>query len=45
MALAARLRLPAIYPYGFFAREGGPLSGSSVQGYLADLARLSKGVA
>ena len=26
MALAARLRLPAIYPYGFFAREGGLLS-------------------
>jgi putative ABC transport system substrate-binding protein len=26
MALAARRRLPAIYPYGFFAREGGLLS-------------------
>jgi putative ABC transport system substrate-binding protein len=26
MALAARHRLPAIYPYGFFAREGGLLS-------------------
>jgi putative ABC transport system substrate-binding protein len=26
MALAARYRLPAIYPYGFFAREGGLLS-------------------
>jgi putative ABC transport system substrate-binding protein len=26
MALAARGRLPAIYPYGFFAREGGLLS-------------------
>jgi putative ABC transport system substrate-binding protein len=25
MALAARHRLPAIYPYGFFAREGGLL--------------------
>jgi ABC-type uncharacterized transport system substrate-binding protein len=26
MALAAHRRLPAIYPYGFFAREGGLLS-------------------
>jgi putative tryptophan/tyrosine transport system substrate-binding protein len=26
MSLAARHRLPAIYPYGFFAREGGLLS-------------------
>jgi putative tryptophan/tyrosine transport system substrate-binding protein len=26
MALAARYRLPAIYPYGFFAREGGLIS-------------------
>jgi putative ABC transport system substrate-binding protein len=26
MAVAARRRLPAIYPYGFFAREGGLLS-------------------
>ena len=26
MAMAARHRLPAIYPYGFFAREGGLLS-------------------
>jgi putative ABC transport system substrate-binding protein len=26
IALAARHRLPAIYPYGFFAREGGLLS-------------------
>ena len=26
MALAARPRLPAIYPYGFFAREGGLIS-------------------
>ncbi len=26
MAMAARHRLPAIYPYGFFAREGGVLS-------------------
>jgi putative ABC transport system substrate-binding protein len=26
MAAAARSRLPAIYPYGFFAREGGLLS-------------------
>src|SRR5262245_7625498 len=26
MAQAARHRLPAIYPYGFFAREGGPMS-------------------
>jgi putative ABC transport system substrate-binding protein len=26
MARAARHRLPAIYPYGFFAREGGLLS-------------------
>jgi ABC-type uncharacterized transport system substrate-binding protein len=26
MALAARYRLPAIYPYGFFAREGGLMS-------------------
>jgi ABC-type uncharacterized transport system substrate-binding protein len=26
MALAASLRLPAIYPYGFFAREGGLIS-------------------
>jgi putative tryptophan/tyrosine transport system substrate-binding protein len=26
MALAARRSLPAIYPYGFFAREGGLLS-------------------
>jgi len=26
MAAAARRRLPAIYPYGFFAREGGLLS-------------------
>jgi putative ABC transport system substrate-binding protein len=26
MALAARRRLPAIYPYGFFAREGGLVS-------------------
>jgi putative tryptophan/tyrosine transport system substrate-binding protein len=26
MAMAARHRLPAIYPYGFFAREGGLIS-------------------
>jgi putative ABC transport system substrate-binding protein len=26
MAQAARHRLPAIYPYGFFAREGGLIS-------------------
>ena len=26
MAMAARHRMPAIYPYGFFAREGGLLS-------------------
>jgi putative ABC transport system substrate-binding protein len=26
MAMAARHRLPAIYPYGFFAREGGLVS-------------------
>jgi ABC-type uncharacterized transport system substrate-binding protein len=26
MAVAARRRLPAIYPYGFFAREGGLVS-------------------